>query len=108
MVNEYRVLGKGFNLIQAGSLGVYALDNENPKQYLDTNNNNYLFNFIYVSQTEAILRAKTPMAHGSDNYLGCIVSSDRQTTYWTNETRPLPSENETRPLAKGKRKRSNE
>lgn len=36
------------------------------------------------------LVAEREVAHGVANYLGVIVSRDRGTIYWVNNTKPIP------------------
>lgn len=42
------------------------------------------------TNTEMELELGTMVEHGMSNYLGAIVSNDRETIYWVNDTKPLP------------------
>lgn len=72
------------------AVGIYATSNGNPLEYLNTPTQSFLFNIVSKSSTNMTLRSGVSSIHSVDNYLGAIVSADRQTIYWVNNTNPLP------------------
>lgn len=68
---------------------MFAADNDNPTQFKDTEDTNLMFTISVVSDRELIATAVYATTHTIPNYLGCIVSEDRQTIYWVNNTKPL-------------------
>lgn len=79
--------GLNFDLIPNDAVGIVALDNNNPLYYQHAVAQ-YTFPIVRKTDTEIELSNSTTMNH--DSYLGAIVSSDRETVFWVNETRPLP------------------
>lgn len=55
-----------------------------------TTDNTWLYVITSKTDEEMVLTALNPNTDHSKNYLGCIVSADRQTVYWLNDTQPLP------------------
>lgn len=72
-------------------LGLMATNNDAPLANLNDDRALMKASVTVVSDIEVILNNGTH-TFSADNYLGCIVSADRQTIYWVNETRPLPEE----------------
>lgn len=89
-LGDVSLKGLNFDIIPRNALGVYAVDNDNPLQYRYTNQDYVLFDIDTQSETEMLLTPRVRTAHSTATYLGCIVSADRQTLYWVNETRPIP------------------
>lgn len=82
--------GHGFLNIPEDALGIFASDNNNPLQYIDTDVNEWLFELSIIDDTQLTATCIHPNIHTGSNYLGAIVSADRQTVYWINNTNPLP------------------
>lgn len=77
-------------MIPSNALGVIALQNDAPDVYKDTDRQDWLFDIVEKTSTTMTLRQKVDAGHEVVTYLGAIVSADRQTTYWVNNTKPLP------------------
>lgn len=45
---------------------------------------------ITKDDTVIMFKVRETVSHSTPRYLGMIVSADRGTVYWVNETRPLP------------------
>lgn len=90
ITSNYELSGHGFLTIQEGSLGIFSRDNDNPLERLNSTTNEFLFSLDIVSDSQMTATCKEPNRHSDANYLGAIVSSDRQTIYWVNDTKPLP------------------
>jgi hypothetical protein len=82
--------GAGFTLIPQNALGILAIANDNPLQALNTQYNDQLFSIEVLNDFELVATSKSAVIHASPNYLGGIVSQDRNSIYWTNNTEPLP------------------
>ena len=89
-VTGYDLTGKGFPGIPDDAVGVLAYDNNNPEQYKTTQSNYNLYKITAKTKETLNLEQVEVAPHSQPNYLGCIVSADRQTTYWVNDTKPLP------------------
>lgn len=72
------------------AVGIYSANNEMPLQYRDTDVERLLFDITIVSDTELIATQRSTESHNANNYLGGIVSGDRSTIIWLNDTKPLP------------------
>ena len=72
------------------AVGIFANSNDSPLTYKDTSGATLLYRIASRSNTELILESLSPTTGGGANYLGAIVSSDRQTIYWINDAKPLP------------------
>lgn len=85
------VRGYGFGQLR-DAIAVTAYHNYNPLQYLNSDDPRMLYDFYYVSPTEARLVSQSGVTSHSDPYfIGAFVSRDRQTVYWVNESNPLPT-----------------
>ena len=87
---EFNVDGTGFGLIPDDAIGIKAYSNDNPLQFKDQTNTQYLYDIVGRTSRRMVLVMESPTVSGVSCYLGAIVSNDRQTVYWVNETRPLP------------------
>lgn len=79
--------GLNFDLIPSDAVGIVAIENDYPLYYQHAVAQ-YSFSIVRKTDTEIELSNSTTMNNNS--YLGAIVSSDRETVFWVNETRPLP------------------
>lgn len=90
MTGPYTLTGHGFNTLPPDVVGVYANDNDDPTGYAPYEQENTVFDIEVINDSILIATPRVSMQHSRDNYLGCIVSGDRQTTYWVNASKPLP------------------
>ena len=86
----YELHGRGFNLIPDDAVGLFATDVNAPLDYGKYDGDKFLFSIIEKTDTMMRLQARQPSTHGSDNFLGGILSADKSQVYWVNNTRPLP------------------
>ena len=82
--------GRGFDNIPNDAVGVYSDNNDDPLQNKDTTVAYRLFDVIEKSSTLMVMGHQVSTTVASPVYLGAILSSDRQTVYWINESKPLP------------------
>jgi hypothetical protein len=82
--------GLNFDLIPDTAVGVMSNKNEDPLYLRDTTDVSYLYNISQRSENEITMTTRAPYAHQLPFYLGAILSADRSTVYWMNESRPLP------------------
>ena len=85
----YELIGSGFSKIPANAVGVYANDNNKPLEFSDVETASLLFNIEVLSDTRLKATPGEAASHVKANYLGAILSNDRQEVLWVNETRPL-------------------
>lgn len=71
-------------MIPSDALGIKAFNLDNPLEYKDSLNDVYLFDIQSKSNFQMILRYRSSLPSSYQNYLGAIVSADRQTIYWVN------------------------
>lgn len=82
--------GKGFSLIPNDAIGLYSNQNNNPLVYRQSLSPDTLYVIENKTNTTIEFVSMEPLETHGANYLGAIVSADRQTIYWINETMPLP------------------
>lgn len=87
---RYELNGVHFGMIPNDAIGVLADGNNAPLAYIDTPYDSLLFSISDKTENRMVLTQNTTGSHGSNTYLGAIVSSDRQTIYWINDSKPLP------------------
>lgn len=86
----YSLEGSGFDAIPSDAVGLVASDNFAPLA------NRYNFgstaSYQIVTKTENEMQLRYDQEHivSVPVYLGAIVSADRETVYWVNNSRPLP------------------
>lgn len=49
-----------------------------------------LFDIRVIDDEHMVVTPQREINHALANYLGGIVSNDRETLYWVNKTKPLP------------------
>lgn len=88
--SEYRLSGSGFPLIPDDAVGIVAENNETPLMYRSTSAEYLLYDIQSKTGTDIVLRHRTDDVFHQNTYLGAIVSADRDTVFWVNESKPLP------------------
>lgn len=86
----YVLRGLNFNQIPSDAIGILSTENDEPLRHINTVINPFMYRIIDKGETTMRLEQSEAEAIGAPTYLACIVSSDRQTVYWVNQTRPLP------------------
>lgn len=89
-MGQFELNGTGFALIPNDALGVLSTDNEQPLMNINATRGNLLFEIVERDRHTMVVRQVEESTHASSCYLGAIVSKDRQTVYWVNETKPMP------------------
>lgn len=86
------IRGSGFDNIPTDAVGLFAYENTMPLAYINapSGNSEYIFTIVNKSDSEMVMKCENGTAHSVDNYLGGIVTADRQEVIWVNETQPLP------------------
>lgn len=87
---EFELLGNGFNLLPDDVVGVPMSDNGNPSYYRYDNSAVNVMNVIERSNNRIVMRAAESSPHGRITSIGMLLSNDRSTVYWINDTRPIP------------------
>ena len=87
---DVELRGLGFVHIPQDAIGVYSANNESPLETRYSTNARNLGNVSIVDNNTMSVIMKAPHEYGTSHYLGGIVSKDRETVYWVNETAPLP------------------
>lgn len=84
------MIGNHFLLLPINAIGILAVDNDDPLGYRESTSESYLFDISEISDDLLTLTARQVGGHAFASYLGAIVSADRQTVYWVNDSKPLP------------------
>lgn len=87
---SFELIGSGFDDIPNDAIGVSAIDNDNPLEFLQNTNPSGLVSIAEKTQNRMTFTQSTEYVHTYGAYLGAIVSADRNTIYWVNNTKPLP------------------
>lgn len=90
VTGNYLLRGEYFKQIPDDAVGIFANDNDKPLQYAYVLGNYYEFQIEGRTDETLTLEPIIQSSHASANYLGCIISADRQKVYWVNDTKPLP------------------
>ena len=86
----FDVAGDRFGILPDDAVGILAIDNANPLQFIDNMSRNLTFDIVSKDDVSMRLVQQQTAAHSVPSYLGAIVSSDRTKVYWTNTSAPLP------------------
>lgn len=82
--------GRGFSEIPVDAIGIGAVSNDNPLQYVETTSRTVLMQVAEKNEFMIRMTQDAVHVHNTPVYIGALVSADRQTVYWVNESRPLP------------------
>lgn len=82
--------GFNFDLIPSDAVGVMSRLNNNPLMNINTDIQIWIYDISSKNDNEMVLDQRETSTLGANTYLGAIVSADRQTIYWVNNTSPLP------------------
>lgn len=86
----YVLRGEYFDQIPSNAVGIKSYKNEDPLMYLHTVNAAIEYKIREMTDSTITLRVRNPeFVQTEPSYLGVIVSSDRNTIYWVNNSRPL-------------------
>lgn len=88
---EFSLVGRHFNNIPSDAVGLLAINNETPLAFINASSAELLYDITVVDDEHLTAVSKKPTTGHSANYLGAIVSADRQSVYWVNEAKPLPA-----------------
>lgn len=83
--------GRGFRFLPSDAIGVYSTRNGEPLYNRYSENLANIGNVVIDTGAKMSVVMDKVHSYGSAHYLGGIVSRDRETVYWVNETAPLPS-----------------
>lgn len=84
------MLGAGFSAIPGDAIAVWAISNDAPLAYRDTQETAQTFDVVVNSDNELTCIPRAVYVHTVPVYVGAILSADRSEVLWVNETRPLP------------------
>ena len=82
--------GIHFSQIPSDAVGVLARDNSEPLWNRYEQADTLLYGIVVEDDGNLRAIAKQTAYHPYPCYLGAILSADRQTIYWVNNTQPLP------------------
>lgn len=88
---DFVLEGTNFQLIPLDAIGVLSTDNDNPLINRNTNNPDNIVPITMLSPFGLTLEQDAIHNRSYNVYLGTIISADRQTVYWENNTKPLPT-----------------
>lgn len=87
---DFILHGKGFLHIPDSAVGVVAISNGRPLQFRRTIQDFMLYRISNLTDTDLTLSPIVSTTFEGPVYIGGILSSDRETLYWLNDTEPLP------------------
>lgn len=89
VILRFELIGRGFHNVPNEAIAIAAIDNDNPLELL---NNTSAWNIMSIVEREenSLKFESTIETTNVQHYLGAIVSPDRQTIYWVNNSKPLP------------------
>ena len=87
---EPTLVGRGFQDVPDNAIGIASSNNNSPLEYINTESAGLMMQITEKSETRMSLTQGRERSHAVPLYLGAIVSADRQTVYWVNNTQPLP------------------
>lgn len=87
---EFELVGQNFHLIPQDAVGLYSSSNTIPLMYKDSTAEGAMYRINVIDDSHLTATAVSPQTSHGNNYLGGIVSADRSTVYWVNDTQPLP------------------
>jgi hypothetical protein len=86
----YDVQGSGFLTLPDDVIVIISDDNDNPLKYLNDTRSLYRVGLVMRTNDHMLFEQDTTHGYSTSSYMGAIVSSDRRTVYWVNESKPLP------------------
>lgn len=84
------MLGAGFVAIPSDAVAVWAISNDAPLAYRDSQEIVQTFDVVVNSDNKLTCIPRAVYTHTVPLYVGAILSADRSEVLWVNETRPLP------------------
>lgn len=82
--------GLGFGHLPVDAVGIYSADNNDPLHNQYATEVYRTFRITERTDTMMVLVANQSFVVRDPVYLSAILSSDRETVYWVNNTKPLP------------------
>lgn len=86
----FNLMGSDFDVIPSDAVGLYARYNDNPLEFRYSLSPSLLYSITEKTNEAMSLESNNSETTHGKNYLGAIVSNDRSTIYWVNNTKPLP------------------
>lgn len=89
----YDLVGEYFTQIPADAIGIKSYNNDDPLENIENTLSRNIYSITEKTDTTLKLQVRAAeFVPTHENYLGAIVSSNREVIYWVNESRPLPGE----------------
>lgn len=82
--------GENFDLLPEGCIAMTSYLNSNPLVNRYETGARHRLAVNVVNKNEIQLTQSNEYYHSIQTYVGAIMSADRETVYWVNETAPLP------------------
>lgn len=89
-VTQYELTGDRFDMLPDDAIGILSTENDNPLSARYNQNARNIFDITARTNETMTLKVRNEESHNEANYLGVILSADRETIYWINESKPLP------------------
>ena len=89
-VTQFELTGDRFDILPEDAIGILSIDNENPLSARYNQSARNIFDIIDRTNETITLKVRKEESHDENNYLGAILSADRETIYWVNNSKPLP------------------
>lgn len=81
--------GHGFNNIPNDAIATMAFHGNNIDVYRHSESPDVLWVIVSKTDNEMLLRQMQSKTYNYGNFIGCIVSNDRETLYWLNHNPPF-------------------
>lgn len=82
--------GSGFEDLPSDAVGLVSTSNNDPLREINSTLTSVILPLDVLSNTSLIAEHAEIHSIRVPFYVGAIVSADRQTIYWVNDTKPLP------------------
>lgn len=86
---RFTLYGSGFVGLPSNAVAIPMADNDNPLQYRNTVVPAFVMTIENVTPNSVTFSSLAEGDHGRSS-IGAILSNDRETVYWVNNSRPLP------------------
>lgn len=87
---DFSLSGLNFTMIPVDAVGILSGLNDNPAAQRDSTSKSWIASVNVLSDSYMEVNQDIARTHSTPVYLGMIVSNDRETVYWVNNSRPLP------------------
>ena len=89
-MSRFVLHGSGFSYLPSNIVGVRSNDNNDPLVQRYSTADTQVYHVESKTDNELVLALSVVSMPQAPAYFGALLSNDRSTIYWLNETQPLP------------------